>query len=322
MSAGHQRVCWVVCLIPIVRSNQGQDSRRSPFSQLSALCFFFLWSHVFHFSSVLHSQLSNIFDVEYVTCQLRHSGILEAIHITKEGYPVRLPFQNFLARYNDILAWDSQATQSLDELVSTLWFILLWGFQLQPWLSSYQCLFFQVWPPGWARARLLGEERSLCGSAVSCGGEPLRSLSDWSNKGGAYRGSHLNSTGPATYSWAVSGHWAARLSCPKKGNIACLHLPFALSCLKYGGKILAFQIKNRRQASGCFSSMTTSFILPAFLGGGLGCCFSCLVTFITLQFPAPEPSSANTSTSVMWAYTSCPLQLRECSFLSREPYGQ
>ncbi|KFZ53654.1 Unconventional myosin-XVB, partial [Antrostomus carolinensis] len=44
-------------------------------------------------------KLSNIFDVGYVSCQLRHSGILEAIHIRKEGYPVRLPFQNFLARY-------------------------------------------------------------------------------------------------------------------------------------------------------------------------------------------------------------------------------
>lgn len=88
-------------------------------------------------------------------------------------------------------------------------------------------------------------------------------------------------------------------------------------------KILAFQIKNRREASGCFSSMTTSFILPAFFGGGLGCWFSCfLVTFITLQFPAPEPSSANTSTFVMWAYISCPFQLGEYSFLSREPYGQ
>ncbi|KFP33554.1 Unconventional myosin-XV, partial [Colius striatus] len=42
---------------------------------------------------------SNIFDVEYVTCQLRHSGILEAIHIRKERYPIRVPFQNFLARY-------------------------------------------------------------------------------------------------------------------------------------------------------------------------------------------------------------------------------
>ncbi|NWX29038.1 MYO15 protein, partial [Notiomystis cincta] len=44
-------------------------------------------------------KLSNIFDVEYVSCQLRHSGILEAIHIQKEGYPVHLPFHSFLARY-------------------------------------------------------------------------------------------------------------------------------------------------------------------------------------------------------------------------------
>ncbi|KFV65440.1 Unconventional myosin-XV, partial [Dryobates pubescens] len=44
-------------------------------------------------------KLSNLFDVEHVACQLRHSGILEAIHIRKEGYPVRLPFHSFLARY-------------------------------------------------------------------------------------------------------------------------------------------------------------------------------------------------------------------------------
>ncbi|KAM9371432.1 myosin XVB [Phaethornis superciliosus] len=47
-------------------------------------------------------KLSNIFDVDYVTCQLRHSGILEAIHIRKEGYPVRLLFQNFLSRYGHL----------------------------------------------------------------------------------------------------------------------------------------------------------------------------------------------------------------------------
>lgn len=41
--------------------------------------------------------------MEYVTCQLRHSGILEAIHIRKKGYPVRLPFQNFLGRYSGVL---------------------------------------------------------------------------------------------------------------------------------------------------------------------------------------------------------------------------
>ncbi|XP_029815936.1 myosin XVB [Manacus vitellinus] len=58
-------------------------------------------SHAFFIRCITPNpkKLSNIFDVEYVTCQLRHSGILEAIHIRKEGYPIRLPFQNFLARY-------------------------------------------------------------------------------------------------------------------------------------------------------------------------------------------------------------------------------
>ncbi|NWI60152.1 MYO15 protein, partial [Calyptomena viridis] len=58
-------------------------------------------SHAFFIRCITPNpkKLSNIFDVEYVTCQLRHSGILEAVHIRKEGYPIRLPFQNFLARY-------------------------------------------------------------------------------------------------------------------------------------------------------------------------------------------------------------------------------
>ncbi|NWI97432.1 MYO15 protein, partial [Pitta sordida] len=58
-------------------------------------------SHAFFIRCITPNpkKLSNIFDVEYVTWQLRHSGILEAIHIRKEGYPIRLPFHNFLARY-------------------------------------------------------------------------------------------------------------------------------------------------------------------------------------------------------------------------------
>ncbi|NWT54084.1 MYO15 protein, partial [Erythrocercus mccallii] len=58
-------------------------------------------SHAFFIRCITPNprKLSNIFDVEYVNRQLRHSGILEAIHIQKEGYPVRLPFQSFLTRY-------------------------------------------------------------------------------------------------------------------------------------------------------------------------------------------------------------------------------
>ncbi|XP_050764616.1 myosin XVB [Gymnogyps californianus] len=61
-------------------------------------------SHAFFIRCITPNpkKLSNVFDMEYVTCQLQHSGILEAIHIRKEGYPVRLPFQNFLARYSGV----------------------------------------------------------------------------------------------------------------------------------------------------------------------------------------------------------------------------
>lgn len=124
VSAGHQRMGWVLCSIthrPWEGLTQGWNNRKTPFlNSLPSVSFIFSLFLVLHFSSALYSQLSNIFDVEYVTCQLRHSGILEAIHIRKKGYPVRLPFQNFLARYSSVQAWVFPDTRSLDELVSTL----------------------------------------------------------------------------------------------------------------------------------------------------------------------------------------------------------
>ncbi|XP_058673510.1 myosin XVB [Ammospiza caudacuta] len=72
-------------------------------------------SHAFFIRCITPNprKLSNVFDVEYVNCQLRHSGILEAIHILKEGFPVHLPFQSFLARYRGALAWDPPALEDL-----------------------------------------------------------------------------------------------------------------------------------------------------------------------------------------------------------------
>lgn len=97
---------------PTARSNPRTRQEKETLSKLPAftlLSLVFLYFLFFIFSSALSRQLSNIFDVEYVNCQLRHSGILEAIHIQKEGYPVRLPFQGFLARYRGVLAWDPPA---------------------------------------------------------------------------------------------------------------------------------------------------------------------------------------------------------------------
>ncbi|XP_028332746.1 unconventional myosin-XV [Gouania willdenowi] len=54
-------------------------------------------------------KLPGIFDVEYVSAQLRHAGILETIHIRKEGFPIRIHYSFFIERYGVLL------TQRLQE---------------------------------------------------------------------------------------------------------------------------------------------------------------------------------------------------------------
>ncbi|KAG7491703.1 hypothetical protein MATL_G00006900 [Megalops atlanticus] len=50
-----------------------------------------------------YMKLPGIFDVEYMMLQLRHAGILETIHIRKEGYPIRIPFTYFMEKYGVLL---------------------------------------------------------------------------------------------------------------------------------------------------------------------------------------------------------------------------
>ncbi|KAM4603322.1 unconventional myosin-XV [Polymixia lowei] len=50
-----------------------------------------------------HHKESGVFDMELVSTQLRYSGILETIHIRKEGYPIRMHFHSFLFRYKALL---------------------------------------------------------------------------------------------------------------------------------------------------------------------------------------------------------------------------
>ncbi|XP_068074789.2 myosin XVB isoform X2 [Danio rerio] len=64
-------------------------------------------------------KLPGIFDVDYITTQLRHGGILETIHIRKEGFPIRIPFAQFMERYGVLLS-QRPINQSLEEQVVTL----------------------------------------------------------------------------------------------------------------------------------------------------------------------------------------------------------
>lgn len=44
------------------------------------------------------NQLPGIFDVDYMLAQLKHAGILETVHIRKEGFPVRIQYSHFIER--------------------------------------------------------------------------------------------------------------------------------------------------------------------------------------------------------------------------------
>ncbi|XP_069022746.1 unconventional myosin-XV-like [Embiotoca jacksoni] len=50
-----------------------------------------------------HHKEAGLFDMELVNTQLHYSGVMETIHIRKEGYPIRLHFHSFLTRYKALL---------------------------------------------------------------------------------------------------------------------------------------------------------------------------------------------------------------------------
>ncbi|XP_077183884.1 myosin XVB isoform X2 [Paroedura picta] len=83
-------------------------------------------SHVFFVRCVKPNSrmLPNIFDTEYVACQLRHSGILEAICIRKEGYPIRIPFCHFLIRYGVLAGQGSSCLPERDSCIAVLSYVV------------------------------------------------------------------------------------------------------------------------------------------------------------------------------------------------------
>ncbi|XP_067881840.1 unconventional myosin-XV-like [Heterodontus francisci] len=75
-----------------------------------------------HYKQLLCTAWDDIpgqFDVECVGAQLRHSGIMEAIHIRKEGYPVRILLPDFTSRYSILLGWKKE-NSSDSELCSSI----------------------------------------------------------------------------------------------------------------------------------------------------------------------------------------------------------
>ncbi|KAM3860002.1 unconventional myosin-XVB [Diretmus argenteus] len=65
-------------------------------------------------------KLPGIFDVDYVSTQLRHAGMLETIHIRKEGFPVRIPYSYFMERYGVLLVQRSNQVPDREQTVALL----------------------------------------------------------------------------------------------------------------------------------------------------------------------------------------------------------
>ncbi|KAM9336578.1 unconventional myosin-XVB [Symphorus nematophorus] len=65
-------------------------------------------------------KLPGIFDVDYVSAQLRHAGMLETIHIRKEGFPVRMQYSYFIERYGVLLTQRLSEASDREQTVALL----------------------------------------------------------------------------------------------------------------------------------------------------------------------------------------------------------
>ncbi|XP_048465678.1 unconventional myosin-XV [Rhincodon typus] len=63
---------------------------------------------------------SELFEVDVVSLQLRYSGVLETIRIRKEGYPVRITFDNFIKRYKILLGLTHQIKADGENCITIL----------------------------------------------------------------------------------------------------------------------------------------------------------------------------------------------------------
>ncbi|XP_056286414.1 unconventional myosin-XV [Pseudoliparis swirei] len=61
-----------------------------------------------------------VFDVDYVSAQLRHAGMLETIHIRKEGFPMRILYSDFIERFGVLLSQRLSEVSAREQSVALL----------------------------------------------------------------------------------------------------------------------------------------------------------------------------------------------------------
>ncbi|KAM6964624.1 LOW QUALITY PROTEIN: unconventional myosin-XVB [Tautogolabrus adspersus] len=65
-------------------------------------------------------KLPGLFDVDYMSAQLRHAGMLETIHIRKEGFPTRIQYSYFVERYGVLLPQRVDEASDREQTVALL----------------------------------------------------------------------------------------------------------------------------------------------------------------------------------------------------------
>ncbi|XP_043927282.1 unconventional myosin-XVI [Protopterus annectens] len=89
------------------------------------------------------SKLSETFDTFYVSAQLQYIGVLEMVKIIRYGYPVRLPFTEFLSRYSslvDIVVANQKKLSAEDKCR-----LILQQCKFQGWQIGCKKVFLRYW---------------------------------------------------------------------------------------------------------------------------------------------------------------------------------
>ncbi|XP_056405576.1 myosin XVB [Hyla sarda] len=105
----------------VPQPQEGKSLNKCPYSTLTGrfqltlqeLTFRLKRSHTFFVRCISPNpkKLPGIFDVEFVSSQLRNSGILEAVQLIKDGYPIRIPLGQFVNRYGHLAGRECTFTE-------------------------------------------------------------------------------------------------------------------------------------------------------------------------------------------------------------------
>ncbi|XP_078077789.1 unconventional myosin-XVI isoform X2 [Mustelus asterias] len=99
--------------------------------------------HFVHCIKPNTSKQADMFDNFYVSAQLQYVGVLEMVRMIRHGYPVRLSFNDFLARYRnlaDIVLGDRKKLSTEEKC-----FLILQQCKLHGWQMSQSEVFMKHW---------------------------------------------------------------------------------------------------------------------------------------------------------------------------------